>query len=241
MPERRRLDIRSLHELSHSIEWHTPPVQRCFRELYEQEVGGEKLLEADVNDAWSFVGSISWEAMMRRDYAVAERELRRYLAHPEIEAVKPRHVQDLRVRLFLSVLAQGRETEGIAGLREVLANDVEDDPRIVPCMIRNGLGADTRVWCLTAVLKRRGLASEGLTCLVEDLAAMIRRCPRRHRRFPQRTSYAKLRRLLWKTLGKPRNPRGYRSPEEIIATAKRGVVQALREILAERAKSEGVR
>ena len=98
---RRRLNCQAVWDL-----WPKSPQSRSeswsrFLTLYEAEVSGDRLFEADVEDAAVFVSHLSWEAILRRRYARAEPEPSRFFKHPDIAQCDSRARAGFRCRLGL--------------------------------------------------------------------------------------------------------------------------------------------
>jgi hypothetical protein len=197
----RKLDCQAALDAGRDPRWQASVIRSRVVALYEAEVGGEKLHEADVNDAAIFVGLFTTMAMSRREYTAAERELKRFFEHPDIAGVDWRTRVDFECRLGFCALGQGRENEALSRFRSLLALPDPDERWVAERSIRNALEGHPLGLC--PILCGRGLASERLTAFVEELVSQIRGVSPRRRPFPPRTSRAKLRRHLRKSYPRP--------------------------------------
>ena len=195
---RRKLDIQAFFALTNDPFCYTAEKWSRFLLLYEAELGGDRFYDADADDAWGFVSHFTHWMMVERKYSAAEAELKRLLSHPDVDTVE--FAWDFRCRLGLCALGQGREAEAFSMFRGVLESAPHDKRRLVACTIRNHLDGNP------GGLERKGMASAEMTTFVQELAAMITRREPRRGRFPTRTSYAKLRKHLWKTVQPPPEP-----------------------------------
>ena len=220
------LDCQTLTAQWSSPRWYTPEGQVEFRAFYEAETGGDRLHAAAIDDAAMFVHRYCWQQMLARNYAAAEGELRRFFTHPYEQQADCDYRTELICQLALCCLAQKRESEGMAFFRSVLDSEERHVRWVAERFTGNQL-----LWGLFPILEREGLASEALTGLAVELAARIRGQKFRRNRFPRRTSYAKLRRLLRKTYPPNRYPpiRG----RDRLDTALLMCEEALRQIRAE--------
>ncbi len=198
MTGRRRLDLQAASALCNDPNWWRSESWRRFLARYEAELGGDRLYDVAVEDAAALVGRMTWRLMLERQYGAAEAELKRLFAHPDAGQLEL--AWEFRCRLAFCTLGRGDESEALSAFRSILAEAGPGDARRAACFIRNHLG--TRLWRIQGLgpaWPRRGLASEGMTGFVQELSAVIRGEKPRKKRFPPRTSYAKLRRCLLNT------------------------------------------
>ncbi|MFN3649464.1 MAG: hypothetical protein ACK47B_07755 [Armatimonadota bacterium] len=231
---RRKLDWQALCDLDRDG-WLGEPVRRArFLELYEAEVGGNRLYEADVGDAWGFESRLTWNQMLSRDYAAAAAELDRFFRHPDIERLDWRYRIPLQCERALCDLGQGREAEALAALREIIASGSREQQVMAAAITRTELFPGG----LCPVLEREGFASEDLTRFVGEIALLHphrRRAARKRPLTPRRATYARLRRHLGYEPPPPLAPTLTR--EELTAEARESVEEVRKEMQRERRRA----
>lgn len=228
----RELNVKSALALWQDAEGESTAGWRRFLDLYEAEVGGDRLFEADVADASFFVGQFTWRQLLEHDYRAAEVELKRFFTHPHAEQI--RSPWEFKCRLAFCSLGQGEEAVALAAFRSILALAAFSEKLLIASFIRNGLGARVRgVQGLGPDWPKKGLASEERTGFVEELSATLRGGVPRRKRFPSRTSYAKLRRCLLRTY--PPYPYAHVDLTgcDVLEAAHRMCAEAVRQIRAE--------
>lgn len=199
-PRRRRLDVQAAFHLDIEWRWQTADAWDRIVSVYDGAVGGERLDQADVEDAAAFVSAFSWAAMVRGKYDAAEQELRRFFAHPDAAQAGWRTRVEFRSRLGLCALEQGRDEEALSLFRAALNSEDAQESDFARLSIRYVL------LCFCSSLRGKGRATPGLTRFVEELVSAIRNRPDRKRRYAPHASRAKLRRHLQNTCALPPDP-----------------------------------
>jgi hypothetical protein len=183
----KRLDVAAISEYWHRHLLPNAAPQHEFDAKYLEQVGGERLYEAAIDDASAVVGFYTSTLMQLNRFSEAETELRRLVQHPEFGALESRFRTDAQCKLGFCALAQEREAEALAHFRSLWSGGNAQDRRDVLLTTRHFLPDH---------LRRPGMASSDLTGFVIELNAHLKGKAPRRKRFPNRTTYRKLRRHI---------------------------------------------